>query len=242
MNRKLLMTLKLAAALPATAGELRAVVPVVGSTRGAFGSNFKTELQLNNRSAQRMQGTLVLHPQDGGAPLSLSYDLAPHATLHWADVMESYETSGLGSLDIVTDAKGVPAAIARAFDDRGDDGTTGTTVPAIAVDEVLHAGTSATLILPADRQRFRYNVGVRTFGEGATVLVSIYGENGVLRKSLDPRSWSADVFTQTSADDFAGEPLLANESLVFKVTAGAAVIYGTTTDNITNDPSITIAH
>lgn len=241
LSRSTLFALALAAALPAAAGELRAVVPVVGSTRGAFGSNFRTELQLNNRSAQPMRGALVFHPQGGGAALTAPYELAPHATLSWPDVLEPYGATGLGSLDVVADAGGTPTIVARAFDDRGADGTTGATVPAVRADEVLRAGATATLILPSDRQHFRYNVGVRTLGEGATISVSIYGENGILRRNLGERSWSGNAFEQLAADAFAGEPLLANESLVFAVTRGAVILYGTTTDNATNDPSVAIA-
>jgi len=243
MNRKtIFLTLTLAAAaLPAAAGELRAIVPVAGSTRGAFNSNFRTELQLNNRSAQPMRGALVFHPQGSGAARSVPYELAPHATLYWSDVMETLGMTGLGSLDVVAEGRGVPTIVARAFDDRGEEGTTGATVPAVRIEDVLRAGSTATLILPSDRQHFRFNVGVRTLAEGATIAVAIYGENGILRKNLGERSWSGNTFEQVAADAFAGETLLANESLVFEVTRGAAVLYGTTTDNETNDPSITIA-
>jgi hypothetical protein len=238
---KIFLTLVLTAALPAAAGELRAIVPVVGSTHGAFNSYFRTELQMNNRSAQPMRGTLVFHPLGGGASRSTTYELASHATLYWPDFMESIEATGLGSLDVVVEGKGMPVIVARAFDDRGDDGTSGATVPAVHTEDALHVGASATLILPSDRRNFRFNVGVRALADGAAATVAIYGENGILRKDLGERSWSGDAFEQLPADAFAGETLLASESLVFTLIRGGLVIYGTTTDNTTNDPSINIA-
>lgn len=223
--------------------ETRAVVPVVGSTAGAFGSLFKTELQLNNRSTQTMSGTLVFHRQGASAAPgdpSLRYLLEPHQTVHFEDVMAALSATGLGSMDIIADGHGVPTVVARAYDDNAEEGTAGTTVPALLVREVLSAGRTGWLLVPRDRARYRFNIGVRTLAEGVSASVTIYGANGVARKSIT-LSLPADYFAQQSGDAFVSDTLLANESIAFTLTSGRAVFYGTTTDNLTNDPSIQIA-
>lgn len=230
-----------AAGSAAAAAEVRAVLPVAGSTAGAFNSHFKTELQMNNRSAQPMSGTLLFWPAGGAAePLRLPYSIAPHQTMYWPDIVDAFHTTGLGSIDVEAEGHGVPSIIARAFDDQGEQGTTGTTVPPVFADGILGPGSVASLILPGDRARFRFNIGIRTFGEGATIRIAVYGENGILRRTLEQHI-IPNMFWQQAADAVAGETLLSNDSLVFEITSGSAIIYGAMTDNVTNDPSLQLA-
>jgi hypothetical protein len=221
----------------------RAVIPVAGSTAGAHGSNFKTELQLNNRSAQPMSGTLVFHAAGRSAAASdpsLDYTLAPHETKSFEDVVAEFGVTGLGSVDIVSEGKGVPTVVARAFDDAGAAGTKGVTIPSIAPDNALQTGESSALIVPMDLQRYRFNVGIRTLSAGAKLRVTVYGANGFGRAVVDV-PLAADFFVQQPADALIGGTLLSDEALVFEVVEGSAIIYGTTTDNTTNDPSIQFA-
>lgn len=220
----------------------RAILPVAGSVRGAFDSNFKTEVQINNRSAQAMKGMLVFHPAgrsgDEHDP-SVAYSLEPNQTLHFEDLVAHLGQSGLGSIDVLVEGKGVPTIVARAYDDKGDGGTTGATIAPVRVEDALVAGESSTLIAPADRQRFRFNIGVRTL-TATTVDVEIYNDSGVKRKTTT-LTFPADYFVQNSADALLGETIVANEAVVFHVKEGSVIVYGTTTDNATNDPSVQIA-
>jgi hypothetical protein len=74
-----------------------AVIPVVASTGGLFGSFFKTELQMTNATEDRMAGWLYLRPHDA----TRRYDLEPHTTISFADVVSELGASGAGSLDIL---------------------------------------------------------------------------------------------------------------------------------------------
>lgn len=222
---------------------LRGVVPVVGSTAGAFGSNFRTELQLHNRSSIAMKGRLVFHPQgrsaaDGDA--SIPFVLEPRQTIHYGDVVASLGQSGLGSLDLMLESGGVPSVVARAFDDKGEAGTSGATVAVVEPSSALRSGDSAVLLTPSDRTSYRFNVGIRTLAAPARIRVSIYGSNGILRKAAFERAYAPSWFEQRSGDSFANEVLLADEAIVVEVLEGELVLYGTTTDNKTNDPSIEI--
>jgi hypothetical protein len=116
-----------------------AVVPVVGSTEGQANAHFKTELQLSNPAGNVAAGFLVLRPQG----IALRYELAPHATLAFEDVVAEIGATGLASLDVLVDRGSLPVVVARAYDDQPG-GTTGLSVPLIAATTPAHSSRRAT--------------------------------------------------------------------------------------------------
>lgn len=245
MKRTMILTIAvLLGASAAFAQSVRAILPVAGSAEGAFGSQFKTELQLNNRSTVEVRGTMVFHPIGQSASAGdprLAYTLAPHQTLEYEDVVAALGTSGLGSIDFEVIEGGVPAVVARAFDDKGENGTTGTNIDLVDPREAFTVGQSTALVLPADRERFRFNIGVRTLEGGARLGVRIFGPDGVQRGTATELNFAPNFFTQQPAETLIGTTLLANESVAFEILAGSVVLYGTTTDNATNDPNVQLA-
>jgi len=222
--------------------DVSAVLPVVGSTGGAFGSHFKTQLQMNNRSEERMTGMLVYHPQGAEAAAGdpvMHYDLAPHATRAFEDVVADLGRTGLGTIDVVVETGELPTIVARAYDDQ-ENGTTGATITMMTPDEALSAGESGSLIVPANREKFRFNVGVRTLSEGATIRVIVRSQSGIERLNSGEIALPANWFVQRPGEAFAGTALLANESIGIEVIRGSVIVYGTTVDNKTNDSSIQI--
>jgi hypothetical protein len=211
-----------------------AVVPVAGSTRGAAGSNFKTELQLNNPTATKMEGWLVARP----GVTARRYEIAPGATLSWADIVADMGLTGLVSLDLFAERGEVPTVVARAYDDQPD-GTTGVTVPAVRAGEILISGSVAALIVPRDLTLYRFNAGVRAFDNGATLELTIRDSSGAVRRYTDV-VLAANTFSQQAGDLFAGITLQPNDSIEVKVAAGSAIVYATTVDNRTNDSSIQV--
>lgn len=212
-----------------------AIVPVVGSARGQSNANFKTELQLANGSDVAMAGWLVLRPQ----LVFRRYDLPPHTTLSFNDVVADFGVSGLGSIDLLADAGPVPTVVARAYDDQPG-GTTGVTVPLVPLASVLGGVDRATLIVPRDLVRYRFNIGVRTLDAGLTLALTLRSANGTERHRR-MITYDANHFEQQPGDLFAGAPLRADDSIELRIVAGSAIVYATTVDNRTNDSSIQIA-
>jgi len=242
IRRPVLILLLLAlSTVPGVAAErLAGILPVVGSTEGAQGARFRTGLQLSNPSAGAVRGALVFREQGKAASESdprAEFELAPRATQSFGDVVADMGASGLGSMEIVVIEGVDPVVVARAYAD--GEGTLGVTVPLVKVDEALEAGESATLLVPSDLSRFRFNIGVRSLGEGARLKVEVFDADGSLQSTLEEKVYPADAFVQVPSSAFAGD-LLANQSLRVEVVAGAAIVYGTTTDNRTNDPSLQI--
>ena len=156
-----------------------AVVPVVGSARGQSNAIFRTELQLSNPHDVAIGGWLYLRPHD----LFVRYSLEPHTTRAFEDVVAEMGGTGLGSLDFLADEGTLPTIVVRAYDDQPG-GTTGVTVPALRRDAILTRGELAALIAPRDLAgRYRFNIGVRALGEGATLELAVFGADGTQKSA-----------------------------------------------------------
>jgi uncharacterized protein YjdB len=222
------------------------VFPAVGSAPGNNGSYFKTAVQLYNPRANAVSGKIVFHPQGSAGSASdpvLTYSIPPGATLAYADLLPAMGVaSGLGSADLISDATSpLPVALARVFNDGGTAGTTGLALVAMATGEALGSGRVGSLFAPADLQRFRLNIGVRTLEEGAAMNVTVRGRDGEVLKTVQ-RSFPATYFAQTGSTEFLGGYVLSGgETISVEMTSGSAIVYGATTDNVTNDPSVQFA-
>jgi hypothetical protein len=209
-----------------------AIVPVVGSTAGQGNGQFRTELQLANRGTTASAGWLMLRPSG----LIRRFEIPAHGTLSFADVVAEMGGSGLGSLDVLIDRGALPVIVARAYDDQPT-GTTGVSVPAVPLGDVLSRNDVAILIVPRDLVRYRFNIGVRAMDEGATLELIVRNAAGTAR-GFRSVPFAKNAFVQQSANALVGLTLEANDSIEVKVAAGSAVVYATTVDNATNDSSL----
>src|SRR5688500_2802204 len=223
---------------PAARAELRAIVPVAGSTAGLYGSHFRTALQIHNRNDVAMSGHLVFRPVSGDA-VTLPYSLAPREVRSWSDVVAEAGIEGLASIDLIVLEGGVPTLVVRAYDTRAaDGGTTGATIPPLDPELAVDAGERASLLVPADLEHFRMNVGLRSLGDGAQILARIVDAAGVVRTDPIAISLAPNQLVQKPAAALLGTALAPNESIELEVIQGSAIVYGTVTDNRTNDPSM----
>lgn len=223
--------------------QLTRILPVVGSLHGNFGSFFKTSVQLFNPTGATISGNIVYHPTEGTGDATLPYALAPGKSIAWDDLLPAMGRSGLGTADIVSDpGSAIPVSSVRVFDDKGAvDGTTGLNEDALGSADALHAGQTGVLIAPNDFTRFRLNVGIRTLSERVLMTITVRDRDGVVLKTLD-RDFDPTHFEQpTSAGFLGGFALTGGEAITVHVNSGTAFVYGATTDNKTNDPSIQLA-
>jgi len=222
------------------------VLPAVGSTQGNNGAFFKTSLQLYNSKSVSISGKIVYHPAGvagSASDPSLAYSIQPGKTLAYDDLLPAMGiASGVGSADLVSDVNSsLPVTLARVYNDAGAAGTTGLALEALSTSEALSSGNTGAVIAPSDLQKFRLNIGLRTLGDGVAMNVTVRNKDGVVVKTLT-KSFSPTFFTQSSAADFLeGFALAGGETISFEVTGGSAFIYGSTTDNVTNDPSVQFA-
>jgi hypothetical protein len=236
-----------------------AVLPVVGSTAGSFGSNFKTALQMANgfTFGPAISGRLVLRRQGtpgSSADPSLPFTIAPGAVLSFPDIVATLGFNGLGSLDvIIPTGTATPVITARVYNDAGLAGTAG--LSELAIDPFderfaeilpplgpsLFMGATAVMITPSEPARTRFNIGVRSFFSGASLTATLRNPDGSTVATVT-KTYLPNSFEQTSAESFFGGIAIgANQTISIGVGDGSALIYGATTDNVTNDPSIQMA-
>jgi len=221
-------------------------LPVVGSAAGNQGSFFRTALQLYNPKTSAISGKIVFHPQavsGTASDPSLAYSIPAGKTLSYADLLPAMGISGgLGTVDLIGDTgSSLPVTVARIFNDGGAAGTSGLSLDSMPAADALKQGDTGALLAPTDFQKFRFNIGVRTLDQGASLNVTVRDRDGVVVKTLT-KSYPATYFTQTSASDFLeGFTFTGGEVVSIEVTNGSIFVYGATTDNVTNDPSVQFA-
>ena len=220
------------------------VIPVVISSPGVPGSNFRVAVQLCNPSATLITGRLVYHPQGVSASASdpaLPYAIDAGQTQFLGDVLAALGQTGIGSMDVVTTTGAAPVAAVRVYNDGGALGTSGFTEDSWKPSEALSAGMRGALVGPFDTVLFRYNVGVRTLAGGATIAVTVRNSAGAILRSLS-RSYPPNFFQQVDVATFLGSlPLGSNQSITIDVVSGSLFLYGATADNRTNDPALQFA-
>jgi hypothetical protein len=221
------------------------VLPVVGSVPGSFGAYFKTSLQLYNAKSSAVSGKIVFHTQavsGSSTDPSLAYSIPAGKSLSYTDLLPAIGVaSGLGSADIVADAgSSFPVALARVFNDAGAAGTTGLALEPMALSDALQNGDSGVLIAPAET-RFRFNIGVRTLAQGAAMNLTVRNKDGAVVKTAT-KSFDPTYFRQFGSSEMLdGYALIGGETITIQITSGSGFIYGSTTDNTTQDPSVQFA-
>jgi hypothetical protein len=109
-------------------------------------------------------------------------------------------------------------------------------------DEAIPPGQKGVLLVPPDLTVTRFNVGVRTLEEGASVTLSLKNAAGMLVGSIT-RAFPPDYHEQQDAAGFLGVfDVPPSGSTEMFVASGAAIFYGATVDNRTGDPSFQIAN
>jgi hypothetical protein len=217
----------------------------IGSLAGAHGANFKTGLQATNPFIDTIIGRIVFHPlgqSAGPNDPSFNFSLDPGQLGSIDDIVAAMGLTGLWSADISMSAGDLPPVIVtRIFNDGGAAGTTGFTESLIDPTKVEGgSGVSVTgiLLTPPDLTKYRMNIGIRTIGGPVGISVQVKNENGDVVHTFQ-HDYAANTFFQLTTKDFLGGfDIDANQTLVITFSNGGAIIYGATTDNVTNDPSI----
>lgn len=219
---------------------LEGVLTVVGSLQGAFGSFFRTSVQISAPAArfdETVTGKLVF--RRAGVPASPSDPVRPYTITgsnveSISDVVQAMGLSGLGSIDVISTSGAPPVIRTRVYTDNGAAGTLGFTQDMVTREDALEFGDHAVLLTPADLTNFRVNIGIRTFESPVTLFVR-YGTRG-----QEERTFPANTFEQIPLASLTSFAPLPNERLTFSIlgSGGDVSIYASTTDNRTNDSSI----
>jgi hypothetical protein len=226
----------------------RGVIPVVGSTPGANGANFKTSLKLTGGDTQR--GRLVFHPI-GQAPSdfdpSIPYVFQTHTTIEFDDLMASFGRTGLGSLDIVPEGSNsqLPAAETRIFNQSPEGGTFGTIEPMMVPAEWMgldgNTETATGVLIPPVPEGMRVNIGVLNLSGNFRGFIEIEHRDGTDNYQffgmVGPQLFMGSP--EQLAFPFTIPPIVAGDRISIGTSGCACIPFYTLTDNKTNDPAIT---
>jgi hypothetical protein len=222
-----------AALLPAAAPS--AIVPVVASTPGAFNAHYTTSMQISNPYPFAISGRMVVHPAGlagSAADPSTPYSLAPFQT----GTIDHVIASGTGSVDVFAAVGSAPAIVTIVRDTTSMNQLQ---IPTVDVSDALTMGTRGTLITPASSGQ-RFNIGIRTLGGGASMVIRLYDSSGALL-STHTRFFGPNVFQQYSFAELLDASLGANQAITFEVLGGSAIVYGSAVDNTTGAMSLQLA-
>lgn len=221
------------------------ILPAAGAVQGST-AFFRTSLQLLNPTSSTITGNLVFHKQlqsaSPGDP-SLAFTLSAGKTISYPDVIASMGTTGLGSLDIVTNGGDAPIASARVFSDGGTAGTSGFSEEGVSPNDALDYFSRGILLIPSDLTNFRMNIGVRTLDTGAVLDITTIDASGV---PLATRTvtYGANVFDQVPVSTFTGASTVPAGGwiiITFNTFGGRAFVYSSVIDNRTSDSTFRLA-
>jgi CSLREA domain-containing protein len=214
-----------------------AVLVIGGSGPGSLGSFFRTVLQLHNASDAPSTGNLIVRPMGGGEPRTFGYALAPRET---RDLAATIDVTGFVTADLVALTGAVPRTSVRVFNDAGEHGRTGFTATLVPVSRAITTGKRAIVIAPDDAASTRFNIGMRALGNGASLELTLRRADGNVAARVS-RELDANVLVQIAAPQLFGAAIEDNDVVDIAVTRGAALVYGSSVDNVTQDPSFAIA-
>ena len=224
------------------------VIPVVGSVTGAFGAQFKTDVQLLNTTGGTLTGSMVYHPAGtSGQPTdpTVPYSLPAGQVVFLSDFVAGLGLTGIGSLDFVVPSGQIaPLTITRVYNDAGTNGTSGFTEDLVgttsADPHVMFQGATGFMITPPDPAKARFNIGIRSLSQGVTLTATLKSATGTTIATVT-KTYQPNWFEQPSATVLFGVASIgANNIVQISVSSGSAIIYGSTTDNTTNDPAIQV--
>lgn len=217
-------------------------LPGAGVTGGAAGSSFNTSFSITNPSSDLVTLTLT-YRAGSAAPVSATLGVPANSTKS-PKLTDLLSINGVGSIDVYSTGA-TPIVNARVYNDTGS-GTNGFTEPLVAPTSVAHEFDRLWLNIPSDLSAFRMNIGVRTFANGATFGCVVLSPAGVgvssVSKTYGPNSTSLDPLQGFFNND--PNALSPGGSIRCNFSTGVksdVILYGTVTDNHTNDSAMFLA-
>lgn len=240
-KRIILATLLTALAAVGFAANTDFVIPASGSVAGALGSRWQSEVTLHNIGDQPMDLTFSFH---NGTGTVKSFDTTVNArsTVSLNDVVATKfgltETTGAITIDVKNDALVERLAVtSRTFNKPLTGGEFGQDIPAVEPPDALTKGDSGILTAPSDAANVRFNFGIYAL-ENSTVDWKLVRADGTVVKTIT-MTYDAGVQMQytNGAVSFFESTAQNNDVVQADVKAGRIVIYGSSVNNLSGDPT-----
>jgi CubicO group peptidase (beta-lactamase class C family) len=216
-------------------------VAAAAHVAGEFGSQWRTDLGLLNRSGAGATVEVVLH-SDGGQTVNTELPLADGEQVVLDDVVARLGVEGSGSLRVTSDR---PILVSSRTYSIGDGGTFGQFLDGSRSADTAESGDRRWLTHLRQDGSFRSNIGlVNTGSTDARVLITLFDRHGTVlarpRRTIEP---GGRVQLQEPFRRIAGRDDLPAGYASITVERGAGIIaYGSVVDNASNDPTTIPMH
>lgn len=218
-------------------------LPGIGVTNGAGGSSFNTSFSVTNPSANQVEITFTYRAIGQGptTPPILTTLIVPAGGTKSPKLSDLLSISGVGSFDVYSNGA-TPIVNARIYNDTGS-GTNGFTEPMVTPNAVAHEFDRLWMSIPSDLSAYRMNIGVRTFGNGATMNCLVWSSGGTAAIGLTKNFPAFSTSLEPLQSFFGGDTrALAPGGSIECTTAtdvkSDLILYSTVTDNRTNDSAM----
>ena len=227
------------ALLPLTAGAATLIIPAAGTGPGANGSQWSTDFIIHNASALPASIDLVWHDGNGSTKPQ-TFVVGPRTTVTSGDVVRGVFgiTSGTGAIEVDVDDNmaGHLAITSRTFN-TSSSGIFGQDIPAVNVSDAASVGDLSVLPGPAFASGFRFNFGAYAVTD-ATISWQLVRSNGKVDATKDVTYKAGTQFQYNSGiATLLGATPGDNDVIYATVTNGKAIVYGSTINNASGDPT-----
>ncbi len=225
-------------------------IPIATSAKGANNTNWKTDLFLQNPSAQTQNLTMKLLKagETNEEPPQVQISLLPNSSLTIKDILDnqSYPEFKVerGGFLIEFDGEVPPFVSGRIYNDQGESGTYGQFTPGIPIPNKSR-GTSGDnpvyLVGMVKNEKFRANMGLTNVSPSWNeIKISFYNIYGLsigkeLTYNLAPYNLLQldNILSEAEAPNYNGPFLVKAES----ITKADFIAWGSIIDNRTGDAS-----
>jgi subtilisin-like proprotein convertase family protein len=217
----------------ASTGAVNVVIPAAIKGAGANGTNWRSDLYLENLSSSGNRVVLRLNLASGES-VSTAVNLAPNESRLTSDFVSAlFGREGTATLSISSDSS--IAASSRIWNDAAA-GTFGQYVPGYDARELLSAGQRGTLLQIAQTPAYRTNLGLMQSGGGsATVRISVFDASGT-RIAMSDQLLSGETLVPIPLARQIGTELRAGRIEIEVVSGSGVAAYASVVDNRTGDP------
>jgi len=225
------------------------LIPVAGSTPGANGTFFRSDIAIINFAGRDQMVKLQWVPQTGGTGSTSTITIATHSGIRSADFVTNYlNQSGIGSIlvsgvqsdGVTLDLNAQLYVIMRVWTPQpGTSGTTSQSLPAIPRSAVNTQVAALFAVGGADNPaNYRVNVGIVNLDPANAQTYQIALPSAI---GPQPPAIQLTIAPMSMQQVGVGTGLSATQQILIQnVTGGTTqsnswIAYGSTVDNVTGD-------
>jgi hypothetical protein len=218
-------------------GHTHYLIPVIAKALGANGTDWRSDVWIYNPLEETQ--TLQLTFTDAQGSQTQTLEIPGLEDLIIGNIGDSlFHLDGDRSGGLQIQSQNGLVVTSRTYNDQGNAGTFGQTIPAKTEWEMLQAGDTGRMLQLAGTRTFRTNVGFTNFsGQDAQVEASLYGLTGAL---LGSKTYAVPAYLNVQINDIFADMGIAGDVPVARADVrilggGPVYAYASVVDNSTGD-------